>query len=193
MVGVWDTVGSLGIPALIGGIDTLMFGFLDTGLHPDVLNAYQALAIDERRREFPPTLWTSAPVAGQQMEQVWFSGVHCDVGGGYPETGLSDTTFSWMLGKAKALGLEFSNSILTQYGSLDPKYALDQLHQSWNLLWGFPLSRTVADNSTLSNSVSIRCQYESAYEPGNLKLQNGMPAGNYQTEPALTIPVPAAA
>lgn len=53
MVGVWDTVGSLGIPALFGAVDPILYGFLDTSLHPDVLNAYQALAIDERRAEFP--------------------------------------------------------------------------------------------------------------------------------------------
>src|ERR1039458_4492270 len=57
MVGVWDTVGALGIPAIFGGVDPAQFGFLDTSLHPDVLNAYQALSIDERRQEFPPTLW----------------------------------------------------------------------------------------------------------------------------------------
>jgi uncharacterized protein (DUF2235 family) len=54
MVGVWDTVGSLGIPSVIGGVAPLLYGFLDTTLHPDVLHAYQALAIDERRLEFPP-------------------------------------------------------------------------------------------------------------------------------------------
>ncbi len=79
MVGVWDTVGSLGIPALFGGVAPLLYGFLDTSLNPKILNAYQALAIDERRGEFPPTLWTS-PSPGQTVEQVWFSGVHCDVG-----------------------------------------------------------------------------------------------------------------
>src|SRR6201999_3695911 len=47
MIGVWDTVGSLGIPAIFGGIDEGKFGFLDTGLHPDVKSAYQCLAIDE--------------------------------------------------------------------------------------------------------------------------------------------------
>ena len=55
MLGVWDTVGSLGIPAAWGGIDAIQYGFLDTSLHPDVLDAYQALAIDEQRAQFPPT------------------------------------------------------------------------------------------------------------------------------------------
>ena len=161
MVGVWDTVGSLGLPAIVGGVDPIKYGFLDTNLHPDVLNAYQALAIDECRVEFPPTLWTppSPPVVGQVLEQVWFSGVHCDVGGGYPETGLSDITFSWMIGKAQKLGLQIDPNVAAQYALLEPKYALDVLHDSWNVLWLFPKSRTIAINSSLGNSVAIRCQY----------------------------------
>jgi uncharacterized protein (DUF2235 family) len=182
MVGVWDTVGSLGLPALVGKVDLLQYGFLDTNLHPDVLNAYQALAIDERRAEFPPTLWTppDPPVAGQVLEQSWFTGVHCDVGGGYPETGLSDITFSWMIGKAQALGLQLDPAVAAQYALLDPKYALDQLHDSWSLLWLFPKSRTIANNSTLSNSVAIRCGYSGDYHPGNLIYDELMPADSYQ-------------
>ena len=121
MIGVWDTVGSLGIPALIGEVDPVIYGFLDTALHPDVLNAYQAMAIDERRREFPATPWTSKPLPGQTIEQVWFAGVHGDVGGGYPETGLSDITLSWMMGKAKALGVEFDDGAWTRYGTPRPE------------------------------------------------------------------------
>ena len=183
MVGVWDTVGALGIPAFFGGVDPVLYGFLDTNLHPDVLNAYQALAIDERRQEFPPTLWTppSPPAADQVLEQVWFSGVHCDIGGGYPETGLSDITFSWMLGKAENLGLQVDPNVSAQYASLDAKYALDQIHKSWNLFWLFPKSRTVANDAALSNSVAIRCKNDGSYQPGNLILNNGTPAGSYQT------------
>jgi uncharacterized protein (DUF2235 family) len=190
MVGVWDTVGSLGIPALFGGVDPVLYGFLDTNLHPDVLSAYQALAIDERRRQFPPTLWTPLPppVVGQVLEQVWFSGVHCDVGGGYPETGLSDITFSWMLGKAKNLGLQIADTVWAQYASLDANQALAQIHKSWNLLWLFPKSRTIANDAALSNSVAIRCKSDSSYRPGNLTLNDGTLAGSYQVVPVVTPP-----
>jgi uncharacterized protein (DUF2235 family) len=188
MVGVWDTVGSLGIPALFGGVDPVLYGFLDTNLHPDVLNAYQALAIDECRRQFPPTLWTppSPPVAGQVLDQVWFSGVHCDVGGGYPETGLSDITFSWMLGKAKNLGLQITDTVWAQYASLDANQALAQIHKSWNLLWLFPKSRTIANDAALSNSVAIRCKNDTTYQPGNLSLSNGALAASYQAVQVVT-------
>lgn len=188
MVGVWDTVGSLGIPAIFGGVEPLMYGFLDTSLHPDVLHAYQALAIDERRREFPPTLWTSAPAPGQTIEQIWFSGVHCDVGGGYPETGLSDVTLCWMLQKAIALGVQVNPTVAAQCASIDPENSLGQIHESWNLLWGFPNSRSIAANASLSNSVVIRCQHTGNYHPGNLQLTNGAPAGAYGIVPVVAPP-----
>ena len=183
MIGVWDTVGSLGIPALAGGVDPLIYGFLDTNLHPNVLHAYQALAIDERRNEFPPTLWTplSPPVPGQVLEQVWFAGVHCDIGGGYPETGLSDITLSWMMSKAKALGLQIVDSVWAQYAALDAKYALAPIHESWNLGWGFPKTRTIVTNSLLSNSAEIRSEYDPAYNPENLTSNNSAQPASFQT------------
>jgi uncharacterized protein (DUF2235 family) len=188
MVGVWDTVGSLGIPAIFGKVSPLIYGFLDTGLHPNVKNAYHALAIDERRPEFPATLWTSAPAAGQTIEQVWFCGVHSDVGGGYEPsdadagTALSDITLGWMMHRAKDLGLDIAPAALARYAvPLNGKYALDQLHDSWNPLWGFPIRRHIAPNSSLANSVVIRCQHHVGYQPGNLTLQEGMPAAGYGT------------
>jgi uncharacterized protein (DUF2235 family) len=199
MVGVWDTVGSLGIPAIFGGVDHLLYGFLDTSLHPDVLNAYQAVAVDERRAEFPPTLWTSQPVNGQTLEQVWFTGVHSDVGGGYADdsstgTALSDITLSWIMSKAWALGLETDPSFQEQYGSLAAESALDSRHESWNVLWGFPHSRSIADNSSLANSVVIRYQNESSYRPGNLKFSDGAPAAGYTIVPVVAgVPAPQAA
>lgn len=185
MVGVWDTVGSLGIPALFGGIDPLVYGFLDTNLHPDVLNAYQALAVNERRQEFPPTLWTppNQPVPGQVLQQVWFAGVHCDVGGGYPETGLADTAFSWMLARATALGLQIAPGVAQEYAlSFDPVNALDIIHESWSPLWLFPKPRVISITATLSNSVVLRCQYDSDYQPENLTLTNDVPASTYSIE-----------
>jgi len=187
MVGVWDTVGSLGIPAIVGGVDPIQYGFLDTNLHPDVQNAFQALAIDERRQEFPPTLWTpsTSPVPGQVLQQVWFSGVHCDIGGGYSDDdSLSDITFGWMLSNAVALGMQVDPAISDQYctpnyPSLSATYALGMLHDSWSPLWLFPKSRTIAPNSTLGNSVAIRCQYDGDYAPGNLSVNNGVLTNTY--------------
>jgi uncharacterized protein (DUF2235 family) len=183
MVGVWDTVGSLGIPAMFGGVDPVVYGFLDTSLHPDVQNAYHAMAIDERRAEFPATLWTSSS-PGQTLEQVWFSGVHCDVGGSYPDdsdgSALSDLTLAWMMSKAAALGLSFDPSVQAKYAlPMDPKFALDTKHESWNPLWAFPKRRPIAANSTISDSVSLRSVHDSSYRPGNLTFTNGQLASTY--------------
>jgi uncharacterized protein (DUF2235 family) len=182
MVGVWDTVGSLGIPAIVGGVSPLIYGFLDTGLHPDVMNAYHALSIDERRIEFPPTLWTSAPAPGQTLEQVWFAGVHCDVGGGYPETGLSDITLGWMMGKARALGLDIDDAVWADYAAVDAKHALDQAHESWTPIWGFPRPRSVPPDAALSNSVAIR-HANGGYAPGTLAYNGPALAGGYRVVP----------
>lgn len=113
-IGVWDTVGALGIPVpttrdlqrLVAYFNRHL-AFHDTNLSTHVDGAFHALAIDEQRRAFAPTLWTQQPGAGSQvLEQVWFSGVHCDVGGGYAESGLSDIALLWMIEKARAFGLD---------------------------------------------------------------------------------------
>ncbi len=183
MVGVWDTVGSLGIPAAFGGVSPLLYGFLDTGLHSDVLHAYHAVSIDERRKQFPATLWTSAPTSNQTIEQVYFSGVHCDVGGGYADdangTALSDITLGWMIAKAQALGMKFDPSALRKYPfPANPEDALDTKHESWSPFpWLWPEHRKIAANATLSNSVVLRCRHDPGYRPSNLKFSSGAPAG----------------
>lgn len=116
-IGVWDTVGSLGIP--VGGPRLLnvvnrRWQFHDTALSSKVRNAFHALALDEERGPFTPTLWTGRPSGQQRVEQVWFSGVHCDVGGGYPEHELSDITLLWMKGRAIECGLTFDGSAFGQ-------------------------------------------------------------------------------
>lgn len=104
-IGVWDTVGALGIPVHIPLWQGL-WGFHDTQLSSYVRNAHQALAIDEQRRAFKPTPWTRPrEVPGQTLEQVWFRGVHTDVGGGYHDPELSEITLLWMVERASACGL----------------------------------------------------------------------------------------
>jgi len=114
-VGVWDTVGALGIP--IDGFRlpllSRLWTFHDTTLSRYVRNAYHALAIDERRRPFRPTVWEQKPDARDQtLEQVWFAGVHSDVGGGYGDTGLSEIALLWMAEKARDCGLAFKHDHL---------------------------------------------------------------------------------
>ena len=186
MIGVWDTVGALGIPAILGGIDDKIYGFLDTGLHPDVKNAYHCLAIDEQRPQFPATLWTSTPAPGQTIEQVWFSGTHGDVGGGTTAAGgvdagtqLCDITLGWMAAKAQALGLTMDPAVAAQFATLPSQYALDAIHQTWTPLDGPPHLRPIAANAEVANSVAVRVQYGLTYTPGNLTLANGLLGSGY--------------
>jgi hypothetical protein len=70
--------------------------------------AYHALALDERRKVFSPALWEMTNESKpQNCEQVWFPGVHSNVGGGYADSGLSDIALKWMMDKARTAGLEF--------------------------------------------------------------------------------------
>jgi uncharacterized protein (DUF2235 family) len=125
-IGVWDTVGSLGIPDVPWfplRVDRLnrRWAFHDTDLSTSVDHAYQAVAIDERRAQFAPTLWTQQVGAeDQQMEQVWFAGAHSNIGGGYQDRGLSDITFLWMKDKAEAAGLAFDADYLREHVHPDP-------------------------------------------------------------------------
>ena len=111
-IGVWDTVGALGAPTpLLGRLTRNRVSFHNTHLGKDVEHAYQALAVDERRRPFQPVLWTGAPVNGQAIQQAWFAGVHSNIGGGYRDTGLSSIALAWMAGRAASHGLEFAGAI----------------------------------------------------------------------------------
>lgn len=109
-VGVFDTVGALGIPlGILGALSRRMFGleFHDVELSGIVEHAYQALAIDEKRKAFEPTLWVQPRLKeGQVIEQTWFAGVHGNAGGGCRDDRPSDEALRWMLAKASACGLE---------------------------------------------------------------------------------------
>jgi uncharacterized protein (DUF2235 family) len=186
MIGAWDTVGALGIPAIFGGIDEKQFGFLDTSLHPDVKNAFHCMAIDEVRAQFPATLWTGNPAPGQTIEQVWFSGCHGDVGGGTllaggvdDSTRLCDITMGYMVAKGQALGLTFDPAMAALYGTLPAKYALDAIRQSWQPQDGPQHWRPIAPGSKVSNSVALRIQYGLTYLPGNLTCSDGLLADSY--------------
>ncbi|KAI4261762.1 MAG: hypothetical protein L6R42_003045 [Xanthoria sp. 1 TBL-2021] len=99
-IGVWDTVGALGIPdvGLIPRKPT-DYSFIDTKVSPNIEHAFQALALDEYRKPFGPTLWHKPE--GQKnpitLKQCWFPGVHSNVGGSYEDTGLADITLVWMI------------------------------------------------------------------------------------------------
>ena len=111
-IGVWDTVGALGAPTpILGQLTRKRVSFHNTQLGKAVQFAYHALAVDERRRPFKPDLWTGDLAEGQTIRQVWFGGVHSNIGGGYRDTGLADISLAWLTGRAASHGLEFTDAI----------------------------------------------------------------------------------
>lgn len=131
-LGVWDTVGALGIPThVLGSVVNSQYGFHDTSPSRIVKHGCHALAIDEERDEFVPTLWTGTAPAGSLIEQVWFSGVHSDVGGGYNDRGLADIPLLWMAQRAAADGLAIDWSVLPDPHRLDPLSSQHDSRQGW--------------------------------------------------------------
>ena len=106
--GVWDTVGALGIPFSFLGLLHKKDEFYDTKIGPNIDIARHALSIDELRSDFEPTVWQ--PRDGLDLKQVWFAGVHSNIGGSYApdkETGglLSDIPLRWVINEATQAGL----------------------------------------------------------------------------------------
>ena len=134
-VAVWDTVGALGFPDYAGGQHVDAFKFADTKLSPKVMRGFHAVALDERRNDFTPTLWDPAP----SVSQVLFPGAHADVGGGYPmtnnESGLSDGALKWMMEQLAGIGVLFSGASAFP---IQPDSA-GTAHKPWvHLPWNIP-------------------------------------------------------
>ncbi len=141
-VGVWDTVSSVGWIS-----DPLTVRY--SANNPDIAIGRHAVSIDERRSFFRQNLW-GKPVAGQDLKQVWFAGVHSDVGGGYPEaeSGLSKVPLQWMIVESARAGLKIDKAAVEQvlgesanspYSPVDP---LGKMHNSmcgaWKILEYLP-------------------------------------------------------
>lgn len=192
-IGVWDTVGALGIPvpttrALQKAVATFnhRFAFHDTDLSTQVDGAFHALAIDEKRKAFVPTLWSQQPHAGNQvLEQVWFSGVHSDVGGGYASSGLSDIALLWMMAKAASFGLHVRQpppttehvQDVSPNESAEVTVAPDPLgvvHESRKSFYRLfkpvhrPIGLSRGGHELLSSSAATRHAQDPDYAPGNL-------------------------
>ena len=104
VIGVWDTVGALGVPGQFSDSTfTQKYAFYDPGLGSSVEYAFHALALQEDRADFSPTYWYQGPDApkSQVLRQCWFGGSHSDCGGGWSYHGLSDVTLAWMVAQLR--------------------------------------------------------------------------------------------
>ncbi len=108
-LGVWDTVDAVGVPfdEVRDAMDkVLRYSFRDLLLHPAVETGCHAVSIDDTRRTFHPMMWDERLEKSDRIEQVWFAGVHSNVGGGYPKCQMALVTLKWMLDRAIAAGLK---------------------------------------------------------------------------------------
>jgi type VI secretion system (T6SS) phospholipase Tle1-like effector len=223
-VGVWDTVGALGLPRgairfldkFDKALDEKLYAFLDTDLSPRVEAAYHAVAIDEHRKPFVPTLWTdpkgAAPrinVAGSNVEQVWFVGAHSNVGGGYADTGLSDIALKWMIDRATKNGLKFDAAALSAIRPAPLAKRRDSLGEfieiggEKNRLFGWidglasryiATDRQIVGGSCVHESVNGRLAAPSASEPGSdspyqpaKTLKTSQAGGTRSVDPSLRV------
>ncbi|CAA2137656.1 DUF2235 domain-containing protein [Methylobacterium bullatum] len=203
MVGVWDTVGSLGMPTpaipvldKIPGLSRSGYAFLHTGLRLPIENGYHALAIDEHRATFAPTLWTKKfrdgvqpnemapprPVAN--VEQRWFVGAHANVGGGYRDDLLSQVPLHWIMEKASHHGLAFRADVILEPGVLEvrPRDSYSEFGYGLYRYVGKPFFRVIGAspqalkgerdeivNETIDATVFERWRADPTYRPPNLE------------------------
>jgi uncharacterized protein (DUF2235 family) len=195
VIGVWDTVGSVGLAAGdIPGISRSQFDYLQTGLRIHILNGYHALAIDEHRNDFAPTLWDvrhpkdpsaviaqARPLSG--VEQRWFVGAHANVGGGYQTDLLAQAPLRWMMKKAESQGLSFRSEVNLDGDALKAPTADSYKSFAYGLYaWiSRPLYRTIGSepnvrddgthinvNETIDAGVFGRWRADPTYRPANL-------------------------
>ncbi|HYE72516.1 MAG TPA: DUF2235 domain-containing protein [Blastocatellia bacterium] len=111
-IGVWDTVGALGLPSSYVPFGRNFFTWHDTELSKIVDYAYHALAIDEHREDFAPAVWTGkVKPENKHVEQRWFIGAHSNVGGGNPNDPLPNIALRWLQRAAVACDLEITGEI----------------------------------------------------------------------------------
>ncbi|MFW5972437.1 MAG: DUF2235 domain-containing protein [Bacteroidota bacterium] len=171
-LGVWDTVGALGIP--VRGLNWLTrkrYQFHDVQLSRIVDHACHALAIDEQRSQFRPALWETSAADASRVEQVWFSGVHTNVGGGYRDCGLSDLALDWMLTRAAEHGLGFDHSYMEEHIRPDAMCVLRESRKGFYRLsrpFVRPIGQLTAGESIHPSVMERHANPTMAYRPANL-------------------------
>lgn len=172
-VGVWDTVGAMGVPDYHHGANHDSFRFADTTLNSKVAHGFHAVALDEQREVFSPTLWDAAP----NVTQVLFPGAHADVGGGYPvkgnQSGLSDCPLEWMVGQMSNAGMLFTGATPTP----DPGGVAHQPweHAPWNTLLFPHRERDVQKVQAVCTSVTDRMALTAVVPDPDKKLEKYAP------------------
>ena len=191
-LGVWDTVGSMGIPRGSAEAKVHKYRFLDTHLRLDNEYAFHALALDEHREDFEATFWTRTVKTGEagapdrpiaHVEQRWFVGAHANVGGGYASDPLSQRPLVWLMEKAGALGLAYRCAVDVDTTQVVPPInnSYREFGSGFYRLFSKPFYRSVGAapekgtaattsriNETIDGSVFDRWRADATYRPPNL-------------------------
>lgn len=169
-IGVWDTVGALGVP----GFNIFETKFHDTELGKDVENAFHALGINEHRKAYKATLWTENP-GNARVEQRWFPGAHANIGGGYEDDLLPDLSLAWIAASAEKCGLKFRNKVTQLDGNEYRSPVRDSFKE---FMFGAyravkfgarhyrPIGQTIGE--TVDNSAYRKWSADPGYRPENL-------------------------
>ena len=127
-----------------------------------------AISIDEKRKKFPVSLWDESGLPEHQsIEQLWFAGVHSDVGGWYDERGLSDIALIWMVEQAESAGLKLKEGWKDNLKP-NPEGELHNSRQGFWRLW-CPAPRPIPANAKIHDSVRQRKAKKPDYNPPNLR------------------------
>ena len=218
MIGVWDTVGAIGIPTpllSIPGISSSAFGFHHTGMRQPIQNAFHAVAIDEHRPKFAPTLWTVRTPPDEppkpmrpftSLEQRWFVGAHANVGGGCYDDLLAQIPLRWIMRKAASFGLTFREEIVLEgdevLNTIYPSYEKFLkgtyrlvFNRSYRSIGGAPEEKGDGThtniNEAIDASVFDRWRRNATYRPPNLASwaeQHGIDPASLNCSVAATDP-----
>ena len=172
-IGVWDTVGALGAPGFLGQVlNRDKYKFHDVDLNEYIQNAFHALAIDEQRKPFAPTLWKRPDGWDGHLEQVWFPGVHSNVGGSYSPDGLANEALQWMVEKAESLGLRFDERYLSFYKPCFNSRLNDSMSPMYRVMGPYvrPIGERLADGEAIHKCALDRMRMaECDYHPSNVR------------------------
>jgi uncharacterized protein (DUF2235 family) len=175
-IGVWDTVGALGIPASHVPFSRDYYRWHDTELSKIVDFAFHAMAVDERREDYSVTRWTARKPENLEVEQRWFAGAHSNVGGGNqqsPPDTLPNHPLRWLQDKAENAGLNFATKFDCgtddHLGKLSDSYAefMFGIYKALKKPVDRPFGAGV--NETVDSAVWDRWVKDSSYRPPSLR------------------------
>lgn len=173
MIGVWDTVGALGAPGFLGQLfNKNKYQYHDVRLHQGIRHAYHALAIDEHRKPFAANLWQKPADWSGVLEQVWFAGVHSNIGGGYSPDGLANQTLHWMVEKANRIGLATDHKYLKFFEPHFDSYLADSMTPAYKLLGSIdrPIGAAAQGQESIHPSAIQRAKEKiDGYDPPSLR------------------------